>query len=276
MPTERTSNSDRQENEVEIVSQSTQDKQSRAFAHRDLNILISLLSLTLVALFACERRWRSICHTLARFTLVGRVGRRRRSSIERHLRIAFPGNDGSFDAVCRDFEAHQLEVRLQILRNLFRHDWQPQVSIRAVSHVEAALAAGRGAILWISRFAFADTIGKFGLHKAGYPLVHLSRSVHGSSVTRFGQCWLNPSTSASRIAISLSGSCFQDRAPAVALRRLHKVPATNGVVSIRILPIFVVQNAETGRCDLLIDEPPGHRIGSAPGSPLLCSFRLRS
>lgn len=278
-----------QEQKVEIISQSTQDKQSRVIAHSDINVLFSLVTLISIALFVSEQRWRSICDTLAQFTLAGRVGRRRQTSIEGRLRIAFPNDDGSFYAICRELEAHQLELRLQILRNLLLHDWQPQISMQGVSHLEAALAAGRGAILWISPFAFSDTIAKFGLHKVGHPLVHLSRPVHGFSKTKFGLRWLNPIYQRAEKRYLAERVVVHERAPAVALRRLHKVIANNGVVSItvyswgtqvveapflngririatgapalawktgaRLLPVFVVQDAETGRFDLLIDEP---------------------
>jgi lauroyl/myristoyl acyltransferase len=289
IPTERISDSTGGAQEVEIVSQSTQDKRLPVIAHRDLNILFSLLGLAPVALIVSERRWPSLCSALARFTLLGRVGRRRRKSIQGRLRTAFPHNNASFDALCREFEAHQLELRLQILRNVFQHSWQPQINIQGVSHLEAALAAGRGAILWISRFAFTDTIWKFGLHNAGYPTVHLAKSMHGFSPTKFGQRWLNPIYLGFENRFLGERVVIHEHTSTVALRRLCTVLANNGVVSITVyswgaqaveapflgsririgtgapglawktgaplLPVFAIRNAETGRFDLLIDEP---------------------
>ena len=289
MPTEQEHISSCEGKGVEIVSQSIREKPPWALAHRDINILFSLLTLSPIALIGHERYWRSICDALAHLTLFGRLGRRRRNSIEQHLSIAFLNYCGPFYAVCRELEAHQLELRLQILRTLFVHNWQPQIDIRGVSHIEAALAAGRGTILWISRFAFADTIGKIGLHMAGYPVVHLSRSIHGFSTTRFGRRWLNPIYRRAENRYLTERVTLQEDAPAVALRRLRNALANNGVVSItvyswgaqvveapflggririgtgapglawktgaRLLPVLVIQDPQTGQFGVFIDEP---------------------
>ena len=69
---------------------------------------------------------------------------------------------------------------------------EPDISIEVEAHLETALAAGRGAILWDSHFYFASLITKMGLYRSGYRLHHISRREHGFSQTNFPICVLNP------------------------------------------------------------------------------------
>ncbi|MCZ6604064.1 MAG: hypothetical protein O7A03_02845 [Alphaproteobacteria bacterium] len=58
-------------------------------------------------------------------------------------------------------------------------------------HIEAALARGRGAVLWDSQFQYANMATKLALARAGIDLVHMSSAGHGVSASWFGRHFLN-------------------------------------------------------------------------------------
>jgi lauroyl/myristoyl acyltransferase len=278
---------------VELVSQSVYIGPTPAFARTDVYAMLSLLALAPVAMCVRERRWPAVCRALARLSLAGRASRWRRRQALAGLRLAFADHcraaEFSYEHVCTELEANRLELRLQILRGLMYPHWRPDVRVEGVCHVEAALAAGRGAILWISRFAFADTLAKMGLKCTGYPPVHLSRSIHGFSHSSFGRRWLNPLQQRVEDRSLEERVVLNDSAPSTAMRRLQKALAQNRIVSItvdswgahaaetpflcgrirvatgapslawktgaRLIPVFVAREATTGAFRILIDEP---------------------
>jgi lauroyl/myristoyl acyltransferase len=49
---------------------------------------------------------------------------------------------------------------LQLLRSYRPGGWNPPIRLRGTEHVEAALARGRGAILWVGMTVYADLVGR--------------------------------------------------------------------------------------------------------------------
>ena len=100
-------------------------------------------------------------------------------------------------------------------------------------HLTEALARGRGAILWVTPFAYASLATKATFHQQGLPLTHLSRSQHGPSRSRWGIALLNP---IQRLAedrfLRERVTIGENQEPLVALRRLRSCLAENRVVSI--------------------------------------------
>lgn len=276
---------------VEFVSQRVHARKLPAFTRRDCYTLISLLGLTLIARCVSDRHWPAVCRSLTRGTMP--FGRKRRKSIRAGIRLALAGDDPAgkdvVDRVCREVEANGLELRLQIFRDLIFQDWRPQIRLEGVARLEAALADGAGAILWIARFAFSDTIAKIGLHRTGHPSVHLSQTSHSLSNSRFGRRWLNPLSQRMENRYLAERIVMNDNAPSGALRQLHRVLARNGVVSITVeswgahaadlpvmggrlrvatgapslawktgsplLPVFVIRDPASGVFRVLIDDP---------------------
>jgi lauroyl/myristoyl acyltransferase len=223
---------------VELASQSVYIEERPAFARTDVYAMLSLLLLAPVAICVRPSRWPAVCRSLALLSLAGGASRWRRRQALAGLRLAFADRcrdaEHSFNDVCTELEANRLELRLQILRGLIYPHWQPDIVVEGACHIEAALAAGRGAILWVSRFAFADTIVKVGLKSAGYPLVHLSRSIHGFSHSSFGRRWLNPLQKHVEDRSLAERVVLNDSAPGAAMRRLRKELAQNRIVSIAV------------------------------------------
>jgi lauroyl/myristoyl acyltransferase len=89
--------------------------------------------------------------------------------------------DASFDGgeAARRFWRMRLEDAWGRARGVRRVRWRPRVRIEGLERLESALSRGRGAIVWGMRLASATAI-KQAFHRAGHPLVHLSRAQHGS------------------------------------------------------------------------------------------------
>lgn len=103
------------------------------------------------------------------------------------------GTDGADSRrIATRLHAAKYELTMQVFRLRRPGGWCPQVDVRGLDHLDAALRKGNGAILWVSHFVFSSTIAKIGLHRLRHRAVHLSRPEHGFSKTRFGIAALNP------------------------------------------------------------------------------------
>ena len=98
-------------------------------------------------------------------------------------------------------EAKQLEVDfrsnlylelMEILREHSPVGWNVDIELVGRQHIDDALKAGKGALLWFCPFTHGDIVFKRGLAEAGYEVHHLSALTHGFSGTRFGMSVLNP------------------------------------------------------------------------------------
>ena len=123
------------------------------------------------------------------------------------------------------------EVAFQALRGLGPAGWHPRIEVSGREHLDAALAAGKGAVLWVAHFVFAPNVAKVGLHDLGFRVNHLSRPDHGFSSTRFGLRFLNPVRSKFEDAYLESRIVFDRANPAPALLRARKIVGRNGIVS---------------------------------------------
>ncbi|HEV8712769.1 MAG TPA: hypothetical protein VGX03_08085 [Candidatus Binatia bacterium] len=264
---------------IALASQPVQQSQTPPRIRQDPYIALSLLSLAPVAVCISDRYWPSLCRTIVRAAPLGRTGLLRRSQTLAGLRLAFAGapsaDEDALDDVCRELDAHRLELRLQILRDLLLRNWRPEIRVEGTAHLAAALAAGRGAVLWIARFAFAETVAKIGLWRAGYPSAHLSRTIHGFSHSLFGRRWLNPVKLRMENRYLAERIVLNDGAPGAAMRRLYNVLLGNGVVSITV-DTWGAHVAEApflrGRLRVATGAPS---LAWKTGAPLLPVFVLR-
>ena len=199
----------------------------------DLAVALGVLVLGLVAWLCPPRAWPALCRGLA--PLAARFVGGRRALISRIA--ALLGSRAARadpEQVLRAFQAAHIERKLQILRVHLPPPWRPAIRLEGREHVEAALARGRGAILWVSDFAFASLVAKMAMARAGHPMSHLSHPHHGFSATRFGMAVLNPVVVGAesrflreRVVLSLA-----DARP--ALDRLAARLAENALVSITV------------------------------------------
>lgn len=128
--------------------------------------------------------------------------------------------------------ALEIESVLQTWRAGQRPEWRPALRLAGFDHLDRALAAGAGAILWVGHFVYASLCAKMALHDAGHKVFHLSHPRHGFSTTRFGIRFLNPARQKVEIRYLAERIELSPANPAIALRHLQKHLGRNGVVSI--------------------------------------------
>jgi KDO2-lipid IV(A) lauroyltransferase len=136
-------------------------------------------------------------------------------------------------AAVEQSNVHQSLLQLQLLRCLRPLPWRPRTELVGREHLNAALAAGRGAILWLGPCIHTTLAVKVAFAAAGYAVSHLSRYQHGRFTSRFGIRVLNGITRraedlflAERIVIGPGQTAV------AATRALSKRLRNNGIVSI--------------------------------------------
>ena len=139
-----------------------------------------------------EKRWPAFADRLARF----RVAQRGTMSADERAAIQIVVGDKPADWIektyWRQSLGHKYLSWMQILACHGPRRWQPNACLIGKEHVDRALDAGRGVVLFTATFAYKDLMAKAAFHQAGYVISHLSRDTHGFSETRFGKRWLNP------------------------------------------------------------------------------------
>lgn len=143
------------------------------------------------------------------------------------------GRDDSAAAaqVLNRLAANDVEALLWLLRTARAHGWKLHAHLRGAAHLDAALAAGSGAVLWVGHFAFASLLSKVTMFANGYDVHHLSHPRHGFSDTRFGMRVLNPIRQRLERQFLASREELNPENPAVALRTLRRHLAENRTVS---------------------------------------------
>ncbi len=110
-----------------------------------------------------------------------------------------------------------------------------ELTLDGLEHLHGALAAGRGAILWVAPTVFAPLIAKRALHEAGFPLHHLSHPAHGfSSRSRVGRLLNQLRTRVEDRHLAERVLLGQGNEAQAALRRIGALLRGNAVVSITV------------------------------------------
>lgn len=132
----------------------------------------------------------------------------------------------------RRFMATVYEETCNALREYRPGGWNPKIQVRGLNYVDNALAAGRGAILWICPCSHAELVVKKAFHAQRLPIVNLRSYIHPYSGTRFGKGFLNPvRTRIEDRFLRSTVVLYPDRASS-ALRQLQLHLRENSVVSI--------------------------------------------
>ena len=204
--------------------------QRRLISIRDLAHVGLLLVLALPAWFMPRTTWLTwgkAIGKLIRFQGRGRLER---------IRQAMGDAIGERDAVRIDeaITAEGVLARIYLLHEYRIGARPPALELVGAEHIDAALARGHGAILWVTPFCSADLMTKRAIHEAGYVLTHLSRPEHGGGPTRLGVRLLSPvyQTIENRFLgrrLLLRGS------GGAALRQLVAALSENALVSIAAL-----------------------------------------
>jgi hypothetical protein len=125
-----------------------------------------------------------------------------------------------------------LEACMTTLRAWAPWSGDPSVTLSGRQHLDDALEAGKGAIVWVAQTSCASVVAKAGLHEAGFRLAHLSRPSHPFSGTAFGVRFLN------RIQTGIEARYIDERltlapgAETATLLRARRLLTENRVLSI--------------------------------------------
>jgi len=250
----------------------------------DIRLALSLPVYFLLAWLLPERLWAPLCRGLAA------IGPTRNSLIPRIARFGAVPGGRTPEAIVRALEAGRREHYLQILRAYRPGGWRPDLAIEGLEHLDAALAGGKGALLWVDHFVFNGLAPKQALFEAGRPFFHVSRPEHGFSKTAFGVRFLNPVRRriedrflAGRIVIErgreaatireirrrlAEGHAVSITAGAWEGRRIAEVPFFGGLMPLAtgapriaavagtpLLPLAVIRDPVTGRLSVIIEPP---------------------
>ncbi|HEX6014366.1 MAG TPA: hypothetical protein VFY87_21740 [Geminicoccaceae bacterium] len=199
---------------------------------KDLAVLAKLPLSALAAWCVPERSWDAVAAQAVR------LERRNIAGIaERIAGMVGPDRlpEPALALACRQIGLNRVD-QLCFLRSYRPGGWRPELLLEGREHLDAALAAGRGAVLWMAPTVFQWLPAKRALSEAGYRLHHLSHPRHGfSTLSRFGRRWVNPIRTrvedrylAERVVLGDHGGARG------ALRRLTALLRRNAVVSITV------------------------------------------
>jgi lauroyl/myristoyl acyltransferase len=198
----------------------------------DVGVLIGAPVFTLPAWVLPERHWPALARALSPMAIgdLTKDAAATEAAIAKTLGGRLP--DTAAKAILRDMGAEGIFTFFQVLKCYRPDGWEPAVRISGFEHVHAALAQGRGAVLWVSHAFHGHLAAKIGLRRAGIEVVHLSTPAHGFSTTKFGIRHLNRMQTriedryiAERVLLPLQGQN-------AALQTLVKRLKANKVVSI--------------------------------------------
>ena len=176
---------------VRLVVLPKQPRTNPLFARSDIDAARNLLRL-LIASRRQPETWPEVCRAMARRDIAASKDGDR-SVAGRIARATGVAEGLPAIAVAQAARAARHEGTLQVLRGLLPGGWHPKIVLEGRDHLDAMLAHGKGAVLWMAHFVFAGNVVKMALHGAGYRLAHFSRPEHGFSKTRrFGMTMLNP------------------------------------------------------------------------------------
>lgn len=243
-----------------------------AWQPSDLRTIASHGLLLLPAWILPERLWAALARGRIRMAGQGAIRRTAKS-----VRDAL-GESGTAraEAIVRDLKAAVYEMRMQDLRGWRPGGWQPRMRLEGEEHLNAALARGRGAILWLAPFVFNSGPTKIALHDKGYRVSHLSSPKHGVSETQFGVKVLNRIRCIPEDRYLVDRIVFDSAAPSTAMRRMVRALKAGEVVSIVASSTegYEMINGSIfgGQLPVAVGGP---RLAALTGAPLLPVFTVR-
>lgn len=224
----------------------------------DFAIAVGIGFFSVTSRLAPRRAWRTLSRTIAR--MARPVRRKAARAFATGVRTLTGGRTLPLEPEDLHMELLARHIERSLEAAALRGGRDGTATLAGRTHLEAALAAGKGAILWDSHFAFASIRTKKAFHDAGFGVHHLSRPDHGYSGTRFGQKWLNPFLTSVEAGFLAERVVMDLANPGIALRRLIRCLSEN-----RIASFTVRGHAENPVIAPLFDG----RIALGPGAPAL-------
>lgn len=161
-----------------------QTRQAALATVPDLRRVLLLTALGFVSWVLPTKAWAPCLGGAVR--IANRVAPRRAREYERWLSgSGLPREPaGSSSAAARAYTANQWLLNVMFLREHRPGGWRPTITLEGRENLEAALNAGRGAVLWVTDTVPSSLIVKRGLFESGFAVTHLSRTSHGPGVSQ--------------------------------------------------------------------------------------------
>jgi lauroyl/myristoyl acyltransferase len=241
----------------------------------DLITAASLALLLAPSWLLPERLWAPLWRVWMRGAALIKPGAIRRNA--RIIRTALGRSDkAANEAMARDLKAAVYEMRMQDLRGWRPGGWRPRMILEGEEHLRAALAGGKGAVLWLAPFVFNSGPTKIVFHDKGYRVSHLSSPKHGVSETKFGVKVLNRLRCIPEDRFLVDRIVFDRAAPSTAMRRMVRALKAGEVVSIVASSTegyeMIKGSIFGGRLPVAVGAP---RLAALTGAPLLPVFTVR-
>lgn len=243
----------------------------RAVSLKDLAHVGLLLGLAPAAWLLPRTTWHTCGRSVGRLSRFQNPGRR--ELIRQAMGSAVTDRDVA--RIDESVTAEGVLARIYLLHEYRAGARSPALELFGAGHIDAALARGRGAILWVSPFGHSDLMTKRTLREAGYTLTHLSRPEHGGGHTRFGIRFVSPVYQA--IENRYLGNRLLLRGGGVAaLRELVVQLGGNSLVSIAALET-AMRTVQVPFLETSIRLARGPvALAHRSGAPLLPVFTLRT
>jgi lauroyl/myristoyl acyltransferase len=176
---------------VQIIKRDLKPADRHAFAVDDALFMLEWPVFKFAAASLPENRWADVAMRVERMKV--RLGlpspARYAPTIRQALGLA---SLDEAEAIAWRAAAGRTEHHIQVMKVMSAKGWAPKIRLEGEEHIEAALARGKGAILWVAHFCFNTQVTKMALKAGGYRVSHLSRPQHGFSKSQFGMRFLNP------------------------------------------------------------------------------------
>ncbi len=204
------------------------------FKPNDLGLMVGLPLSLLLSWTTPEALWRWIGRRFAPVAARLLAADRREAVARIRARAGAHPLPRTPEEIAERLVADHIEENLQLLRVYRPGGWHPDIAFVGREHIEAALARGHGAVIWIGHFAFSSLVSKMALFQAGYAVSHLSHPRHGFSDSRFGMRWLNPIRRAAEDRFLGERVMMGQTDTVLAMRTLQKRLRGNGVISVMV------------------------------------------
>ena len=242
----------------------------------DVKLAAELPILWLAALTIPERRWKAFCFRLE--SIKARLNLFDPTCVANNAGTVIGAGQLHFDArgFALESAAGRSEHHIQILRSRGAGGWKAIPQLHGADQLDAALAGGRGAVLWVAHFCFNALATKKALRLAGYRAWHLSRPEHGFSKSILGIAVFNPIRVGAELEYLAGRIVFDRDKPATATFAAQRLLRNNGILSITAGAWEGQRLAEIdllgGKLELAVGAPGLARL---TGAALLPVFTVR-
>lgn len=257
-----------------IVHKARKQKKQKAWSFGDVGTILGLIVQLPFAWILPETWWGPLWRARLRLRLLTNRSAVRYAA--KHMQAALKISKRDALRHGEELRAAVHEMQMQDLRGWRPGGWHPKMRLEGEEHLKAALAQGKGAILWLAPFVFNSATTKIVLHEKGYRVTHLSSPKHGYSETKFGVAYLNKVRCIPEDRYIAQRVIFDRYAPSTAMRRLMRALKSGEVVSIVAAstegsdmikgPVF------GGRLPVAVGAP---RLAGLTGAPVLPTFTFR-